>query len=752
MWTILYGLVQNAALLSLVLLAYVALPGDLGWGDRRRDRAVLGLVLAVASVLAMFSSVEVSPGVIFDVRAAPVIVAGMLGGWVAAFCALLPALGLRVWLGGSGMAIGLLALMIYAVGGVLLGAISGPGRSRPGPWIGGVGTIVISLFALTSLFFLPDRTLGMRLFQQMGPVVILGNLVGVGLIASILVMERRRRDLLDSLRASEAAARTALEARTRFTANMSHEIRTPLNSVIGYAQLLADERLPDLARQRLRRLSAAAISLLGLLDDVLDYAKIQAGQLAVAPRPTDVGARLQTCIDVLEQLSAERQVAVRLHVAADLPASLLIDGDRLAQIGSNLVSNALKFTEAGHVEVALSYGAPAGMLELRVTDTGVGIAEGDLDRIFQPFERTKVTAAPGTGLGLTVVATVVRSMGGSIDVASRPGEGSTFTVRLPCVPSQDGSAAGRVEGAPDAQGAQDVALDGLAVLIVDDTEMNADILRAMLVRAGCIVSLAANGREAVDAVADRRLDLVLMDVRMPVMDGYEATRTIRAMEQARGLPRVPVVALTAHVSRADHKACRDAGMDAFLTKPVDRNVLLRTIGRFCRGQGNAVPAPSMPAAFGPAGEADAGSGRPRPPARGPAWPAGDPSLPLLDRARLQQIAHYMDDDQVAALLDSAIAAIEADAAGLARDPGFQGAAADVELPARVAPVFHRLISIAGNTGLTRLSMLCRELEARAMREQLDGRAELDAFLALASDSLAALRDYDPRAAAARPSD
>ncbi len=725
MWPILYDLVQNAALLSLGVMAFIAAPGEIGWGRRPRDRAAIGIVMGSMSVLVMFASIEIAPGLIFDVRAAPILVAGMFAGWPAAVIAVVPAMAVRIWLGGSGMQIGLLALAVYAVGGaVLYWRLRQLGTNRY-LWICGLGTVPISLVALSGLLLLlPDRAQGLQLYGQLGPLVTAGNLLGVVLIGAMLHMERRRRETLESLRQSEATARAALETRSRFLAGMSHEIRTPLNSVLGYAQLLSDEPLAPPARMRLSRLSSAATSLLGLIDDILDYAKIQGGQLSVVAQPTDVVACLRRSAEQVEQLSPERRVPVVLDIDRDLPPQLSLDSDRFTQIATNLIGNALKFTEAGQVTARLRHDRVAGELVLQVADTGIGMEPQDQERVFQPFERLQDINVAGTGLGLTIVRTVVRSMQGRIDLVSAPGQGSIFTVCLPCGEVEGAAGAGlrpAVSRQPDASlapghpnegGADPFDVAGLSVLVVDDTPMNAEIAEAMLQRAGCTTVLAGNGAEARDAVQRQSFDLILMDIRMPVMDGYQAAIAIRALEGERAGPRQPIVALTAHASRADAQACFDAGMDAFLTKPLSRATLLRTIHALCRGDGVPPVRNAMP------GEPSASQAE---------------DLPLLDIDRLAELGQFMTAEQVTGLLAKAADTIETEAARLAGDAGADDA----------QQAFHRLISVAGNAGLPRLSRFCRELERDLLAGAELQRADVERYASIAASSVTMLRSYRP---------
>jgi signal transduction histidine kinase/DNA-binding NarL/FixJ family response regulator len=388
----------------------------------------------------------------------------------------------------------------------------------------------------------------------------------VGIRTDITAMKRAMEELAEA----RDQARAAAEAKSRFLSRMSHELRTPLNSILGFAQLLAaDGGLTEEQRSQVQTLLGAGRHLLDLVNGLLDLGKIEAGRLELADRPLALPALLASCAELLRPEAQRKGISLRVALADSLPAHVRGDPTRLRQLALNLLSNAVKYTPPGGV-VALratagAFEAPAGVAAVRIEieDTGPGIPKERLHRLFQDFEQLAPALEPGTGLGLAISARLAEAMGGRIGCDSEPGRGALFWVELPLPLAE----------APEAAPPVPQALRSpLRVLVVDDVAGNRMVARAMLAAAGHAVEVAADGAEAVDAVAARDFDLVLMDLQMPGMDGLEATRRIRALPPPRG--RVPVFALTASALPEQVEQCRQAGMDGHLAKPIERDTLL----------------------------------------------------------------------------------------------------------------------------------------------------------------------------------
>ena len=372
-------------------------------------------------------------------------------------------------------------------------------------------------------------------------------------------------------------AENAVRARQAFLANMSHELRTPLTSVIGFAGLLADSPLDDRQRLQLGRIQDAGSALMSTLNDVLDLSKLEAGGVSLQLRPFALRGMLSQAIGIVEAQASEKRLALNLSVDETSPDWVLGDPERLRQVLVNLLGNAVKFTDEGGVGLTVTRrahpDASMAQLEFAVSDTGVGVPEAMLVTVFDRFAQAgpEVTQRfGGTGLGLTITKQLIEMMGGQIGVDSVAGQGSRFwcVVDLPV--------AARIE-APVAVVAPSVS-QGLRLLIADDNEANRELIGAILRSAGHTVEVARDGAEAVAAVQSRDYDLVLMDVRMPVMDGLTATRVIRALKT--DMARIPIIALTANVLADQVASYRAQGMDDHVGKPIDPQDLLLKIARW----------------------------------------------------------------------------------------------------------------------------------------------------------------------------
>ena len=361
---------------------------------------------------------------------------------------------------------------------------------------------------------------------------------------------------------------------------MSHEIRTPLNGVLGLARMGYRESVGrDSTQVLFGRILSSGQLLLGIINDILDFSKIEAGKLGIEAIPVELGKLIGDILVLMDERAVEKGLTLRLQRAPSLPTACVSDPLRIGQILVNLLSNAIKFTECG--SVTLYAGAENGELVFRVADTGIGMSLDQIDKVFAPFEQADNSTTRrfgGTGLGLTITHRIVGLMGGSLHAESRLGEGSTFEVRLPCVPVD--RLTPELAVAVGAEGESGARLAGLRVLVAEDNEVNQMVLEDNLSSEGAEVTLVGNGREAVECVQRRgadAFDLVLMDVQMPVMDGHEATRLLRTLA-----PGLPVIGQTAHALDEERVACLASGMVDRLAKPIDPELLVKTVLRYRR--------------------------------------------------------------------------------------------------------------------------------------------------------------------------
>jgi CheY-like chemotaxis protein len=355
---------------------------------------------------------------------------------------------------------------------------------------------------------------------------------------------------------------------------MSHEVRTPLNGVLGMAQAMARDALPPKQAERLEIIRKSGESLLGILNDMLDLSKIEAGKLEMEMLEFDLGALLAAAHDTFSALAAQKGLRFEVSVARRAEGAYVGDPLRLRQVLNNLTSNAIKFTEHGQVQVAVD--REDGLLAISVSDTGMGIPPETLGRLFNKFEQGDLSVTRrhgGTGLGLAICQDLVRLMGGDIFAASAAGEGATFTVRLPL------EHVGHVPTLPDLAEPEETSahVTPVRLLVAEDNRANQLVIDTLLRQAGIAPVIVADGRAAVAAWEDGPWDLILMDVQMPEMDGPTATSIIRRRELDNGQARTPILALTANAMDHQLAEYRHAGMDGLVAKPIEIDKLFSAI-------------------------------------------------------------------------------------------------------------------------------------------------------------------------------
>jgi PAS domain S-box-containing protein len=408
-----------------------------------------------------------------------------------------------------------------------------------------------------------------------------GELMGYIGVAHDVAQQKRYEE---SLRDATQRAENANRAKSQFLANMSHEIRTPMNAVIGLSYLLSETHLDTEQRELLSKIQASSNSLLAILNDVLDLTKIEAAELIVESTVFSPYSLLRGICDVIAIQALAKGIDFHIDLADDLPIAVRGDATRLNQILTNLLVNAVKFTDRGGVTLSVKRvdDTPEGTtLRFFVRDTGIGISAAAQSHLFAPFSQADASITRrygGTGLGLSIVKSLTELLGGKISLSSTPGVGSEFTVLLTVAP-----AAPELLAVPQnyVQSPEGRALASVRILLVDDSDINLDVTGRILELHGGEVQLASNGLEACDRlrVQPYDFDVVLMDVQMPLLDGYQATRYLRA---ELGLVDLPVIALTAGALSSERQRAVAAGMDDFIVKPFDAPTLITTILRHVR--------------------------------------------------------------------------------------------------------------------------------------------------------------------------
>jgi two-component system, sensor histidine kinase and response regulator len=462
--------------------------------------------------------------------------------------------------------------------------------------------VLATLEPITREIWAPYADAGTRLLEQVRTPLRNeeGNVLGI-LTISRDVTKRKQEE--EATRRAKDTAEEATRMKSDFLANMSHEIRTPMNAIIGLSHLALKTELTPRQRDYIDKVQTSGQHLLGLINGILDFSKVEAGKLDLESSDFALEMLLDDTAALVTEKSHAKGLALVFEVAPDVPAQLVGDSLRLGQVLLNYANNAVKFTDAGKIVISVRASERTGkdvLLQFRVQDTGIGLTPEQMGRLFQSFSQADASTTRkfgGTGLGLAISKKLAELMGGEVGVESEYGKGSTFWfsarvgIGAPRLRRAAGRSANGLEATlPDERAA---VLHGARILLVEDNEINQQVAREMLEDCGLQVDVAENGELALQLVQKFAYDLVFMDMQMPTMDGVTATRAIRKHAQ---LELLPIVTMTANAMEQDRRKCLDAGMNDFLVKPIDVQALMAILTRWVRPRGG-LPSPASAAQF-----------------------------------------------------------------------------------------------------------------------------------------------------------
>lgn len=545
-------------------------------------RIGVGLMFGLFACLSMMAPAFISEGVITDARLPIISFAGIFFGPLAALAATIPPALMRISIGGAGVLTGVVSMLIVMFASASFGYFIRKLNRGYVPFIWIVTyTCLIFPLCMMSILLLPQEA-AQKMVINGGPYILLINMVGALLLGYMLCQDQKRRMMMSEMMKLHSKAQEAAVAKSLFMARMSHELRTPMNSIVGFSDLMRLTVMNDEQRYYMDQVKVAGHTMTGLINDILDFSKIDAGKITLKSESFNLIKMLESCKALISPAADAKNIELKLELDTNLPEWAVGDELRLRQVIMNLLANAVKFTDKGHVSIKASVDTIINNkydISIYVEDTGIGICKDKLRTIFNAFEQVDNSLTRthgGSGLGLSIAQQFTSMMGGKLQLVSTEGEGSTFrlmltlhatapAIALPIKISQDNT--------PESTE---------SILVVEDIAMNRELVGSMLSRLGYKCAYAENGAEAIEKVKAADFDLVFMDLQMPVMNGYDTTRHIRE-ELGIDSDALPIVAFTAHALPEEIAKCFEAGMDDFLTKPVEFIELASKVDEWLNG-------------------------------------------------------------------------------------------------------------------------------------------------------------------------
>ncbi len=543
-------------------------------GKPRLNPWLVGICMGATASLLMFIPVELTPGIIADGRGAPILLSGIIGGPIAAITTAMIAGVCRFLIGGTAYISGPVYIAIFALIGLAYWYVE---QKQESPRLGILRLFVIStvgtVISILCLLFIPAE-IRINVLIKLWPILWVSNVIGTIILGTLLVRERERMKNEYQLAIQFERAEQATVAKSRFIAAMSHEIRTPLNAVLGILQLLDTDEVSGKVREKLKVAHDSGRFLLSLINQVLDFARIEANSIVPTKDTFTLSSLIDSLHSVFDTQARAKGLGLEFFIEGDAQRPLVGSLAHIQQILFNFLGNAVKFTDSGSITLraSLSEGKDGALLaRLSVTDTGPGMKKADTEVIFEEFGQVGFQSkkSAGTGLGLSISKSLAIVMNADIGVDTAPGEGATFTLDVPLAAGEETNLI--------SEGAVETPSNSLNILVAEDNDINQMIIKAMLKKDNHIVTVVDDGAKAVQAVHDNEtpFDLILMDIQMPVMDGKEATRRLREIEPCG--TKLPIVAVTANAFSDQRDEYLEAGMQGVVIKPIDANKLQAAI-------------------------------------------------------------------------------------------------------------------------------------------------------------------------------